>query len=298
MQIEYRILSNDIEGELFNNPVIDEYSCGSESCVHKIPDEHNLIYIWKELRKAKKGFNLVLPKIPEKHTKKILRLLDKLKNIGDDYSLTCNDLGIIHAAKKIDSLPDDVRIGRGISRSFGECLWSEHILRSELPENKEMILQNNIYDDNKKKILDSYGVKEIECNQLKTLEKSYKYLRNMNYKIALHYGYSTVAFSRACQTAKYFKTDTGKCSQYCETPICIDMKKIWTRNISLVNSEQDINDKLEKYNPVFFLIGNTLIRKADSNVNLTYIDRLIFDSRFYQVFDTVRIVKEIKNGKD
>ena len=73
MQIEYRILSNDIEGELFNNPVIDEYSCGSESCVHKIPDEHNLIYIWKELRKAKKrvqsGFTQNSRKTYEKNIK-------------------------------------------------------------------------------------------------------------------------------------------------------------------------------------------------------------------------------------
>ena len=108
---------------------------------------------------------------------KFLVLLDKLKDAGDNYSLTCNDLGIMYAAKKADVLPEDVRIGRGISRSFGECLWSEHILRSELQENKEMILQNNIYDDNKKKILDFYGVKEIECNQLKSLEKSYEYLK-------------------------------------------------------------------------------------------------------------------------
>ena len=151
MQIEYRILSNDIDNADLYNPTIDEYSCGSESCVYKVPSENNLIHIWKELRKAKKRFNLILPKVPERHMEKFLVLLDKLKDAGDNYSLTCNDLGIMYAAKKADVLPEDVRIGRGISRSFGECLWSEHILRSELQENKEMILQNNIYDDNKKK---------------------------------------------------------------------------------------------------------------------------------------------------
>ena len=200
----------------------------------------------------------------------------------------------MYAAKKADVLPEDVRIGRGISRSFGECLWSEHILRSELQENKEMILQNNIYDDNKKKILDFYGVKEIECNQLKSLEKSCEYLKKMNYKVAVHYGYTTIAFSRACQTAKYFEINTGKCDKCCETPIYIDMKKIWTRNVELDNSEKDINDKLEKYNPAFYLIGNTLLRNSELNINLRNVDKLIFDSRFYKSFDVVKIVKEIK----
>ena len=57
MQIEYRILSNDIDNADLYNPTIDEYSCGSESCVYKVPSENNLIHIWKELRKAKKRFN-------------------------------------------------------------------------------------------------------------------------------------------------------------------------------------------------------------------------------------------------
>ena len=70
-----------------------------------------------------------------------------------------------------------------------------------------------------------------------------------------------------------------------------------TRNVELDNSEKDINDKLEKYNPAFYLIGNTLLRNSELNINLRNVDKLIFDSRFYKSFDVVKIVKEIKSEK-
>lgn len=293
MKVDYRIHKNTIEKKILQNQLIDIISIGSEGCVHKIQSEEVLSDYKKKAKEYGKFFKLVLPKIPQKDMSRMLKLIHQLSNSGTDYSIVFNDFGLLYACREEALLPEHTIIGRGISRSFEDCLWYEHILREEEKKNRETLIQNNMYDSYKYEELKKFNVKGIECNMLKNQLTSYDNLKKIGYQVHLHYGYISIAYSRACQTARYYKERIPNCKKWCDKAIDIEMHQIWTRNKNMEVSEEKIDEELKAVNPKFLLLGNTLLREMDSNLEkekFKQVDSWIFDSYFCDIKDLEEVL--------
>jgi collagenase-like PrtC family protease len=293
MKADYRIHGNIIKQEILQSELIDIISIGSEGCVHKIQSDEVLLACKRRAKEYGKAFKLVLPKIPQKDMSRMLKLIHQLSNSGLDYSIVFNDFGLLYACKREALLPKQAMIGRGISRSFEDCLWYEHILRGEAEKNWEILIQNNMYDSYKHEELKEYNIKGIECNMLKHQLTSYENLQNMGYEVNVHYGYVSVAYSRACQTAKYYKETIPNCRERCDKAIDIEMHQIWTRNKKLDASEEKMDEALKAVNPKFLLLGNTLLREMDTNLEkekFRQADSWIFDSYFWGMKDLEEVL--------
>ncbi|MDS0527095.1 hypothetical protein NNC19_15490 [Clostridium sp. SHJSY1] len=293
MKLDYRIYGNTIDDEILQNNLIDTISIGSEGCVHKVQSEDIILDCKRKAKQYGKAFKLVLPKIPQKDMMRILKLIHKLSNNGLDYSIVFNDFGLLYACREENLLPEYATIGRGISRSFEDCLWYEHILRGEDEKKRETLIQNNMYDSYKYEELKEFNIKGIECNMLKHQLVSYNNLQKMGYQVHIHYGYVSVAYSRACQTAKFYKKTVPNCKDLCNKAIDIEMHQIWTRNKNLDASEEKMDEALKAVNPKFLLLGNTLLRKMYTNLekeNFKQAESWIFDSRFWNAKDLEEVL--------
>ena len=297
MTFEYRICNSEFDNEIFTSDLIDIVSVGSEGCMYQIPDLEKIIEIRKKAEQYGKNFSFVLPKTPQKFFDEAVKLIEKLNKEGNNYTLILNDYGLLYYCKENRLLPKNVNIGRGISRSFEDCLWYEHILRNETEFNKKTMLQNNMYDEDKKQFLDEFKVNGIECNMLKNQSLSYSNLKRIGYNISVDYRYVSVAFSRACQTARYKGRKCGECSILCDKPLNITMDKIWTRDTEMEANIQQINKKIKEFNPQFILSGNVLYRdnkKELTNMKLEFVDNLIFNSEFYKYSEVKEVLSHLK----
>jgi hypothetical protein len=281
VEIEYRINKQAIENAVFKADYIDRISVGSEGCMYKVPAEKELIDLLYKAVANGKSFSLVLPKISEKFMMTALEKINKINEQKIPYTLIANDFGLLYACEKEGLLPQEVVIGRGVSRSFADCLWYEHILRDEDDYNKRTMIQNNMYDEDKKNVLNKFKVSGVECNMHINQEESYKNLFQLGYQVHVHYNYISVAFSRACQTARYHNVQAGNCKECCEKPINLTMNKIWTRDVTMKSREEQINRRIAELEPEFILHGNVLYRKSKEDadkLSLDYVSTIIFDS--------------------
>lgn len=295
LKLEYRLHGNSCDEEVFTNELINTVSVGSEGCIYQLPAISRIVELKRKAAEHHKKFSIVLPKLPQKFLNTAVNIIKHLNNDGTDYILVSNDYGFLYHCKKIGILPQRVCIGRSISRTFEDCLWYEHILRNEDDFNKKTMIQNNMYDEDKKSFLEKFNVIGVECNMLQNQKDSYANLSKLGYQVNVYYKYVSVAFSRACQTAKYYGTETGNCSHLCSKPINITMNKIWTRDAGMEAKEKKVNNRIADLNPEFILYGNVLYRKSKDelqDISFDYVDNLIFDSRFVSLSDVEAIFVE------
>lgn len=296
MEIEYRLNGTIENDEIFKNSQIQTISIGSEGCMYQLPSAETVVKVKKKAAENNKKFSFVLPKLPQKHLKNAVKRIKRLNEDGRDYTLVSNDYGLLFQLKQEEMLPNQVCIGRSVSRSFEDCLWYEHILRNEDDFNRKTMIQNNMYDEDKKSFLEKFHVTGVECNMLKNQKDSYENLQNLGYEVNVHYKYISVAFSRACQTAKYYKTKAENCSHLCKKPISIAMNKIWTRDVDMESREQKMNEKIVQLNPEFLLCGNVIYRESRdslSDISFANIDNLIFDSSFVSLNDIGYVLSKL-----
>jgi len=284
---DYEKLSDIIDLEF------DIVGIGDEGCVHKLPNIEIAKDMIKKIKNARKMIRIITPKIPERHLRRVVELIKIISNETEEFWITINDLGLLYALKKEKIELKHVTIGRAISRSFEDCLWYEHILRDEDEFVKDAIIQNNMAHKVKIDFFKDYQIDAIESNMLEHQEKAFANLKNCGYKVCVHYGYIAVAFSRACQTAKYYKAEIPDCKAKCSKPIHMTMTGIWDRKEYLKPSS-----KVEEINPTYNLIGCVLYRDylgELSAVKFTNIDVMILNySQFENVLKLEQAIRKIR----
>ena len=301
MKIEYRMNGVVLEEDVIQSTDFDMISVGSEHCIHLIPEETILLRLLKESNSLGIEFKLVTPKVSQKYMECLLAIIEKLKVSSIPFTIVINDYGLLFECKKRGILPANVIIGRAISRSFEDCLWYEHILRDESEWNRATMLQNNMYDLEKYYYLKKFNITGVECNMLHNQRLSYERLAGMGYLVDVHYKYISVAFSRACQTAKYHKRKPPACDDICKEAFRLKMKHIWTRNVALDSNEESMHQELQRINPVFLLKGNLLLRESLLEIEELKgypIHSLIFDSSLCRKEEIKKIRSRLEGGRN
>lgn len=307
MELEFR-LRNFRNFDWISKIDTDIIGVGDEGCVYKVPYGEKLLEIRKNIEINNKKFRYVIPKVTDTHFDEVIKSIKLLTEENDDYYLTVNDYGVMYECKKLKILPRNITIGRTLSRSFEDCLWYEHILRNENEFNKMSILQNNMAHGIKLAFFRQYNVTAIESNMLKHQNTAFNNIRNHKFKVAVHAGSVSVAFSRVCQTLRYCNNLNGtdispsyECASLCNDRIYIDMDTIWHRNQNGNFSDQQLSAELKNLNPNFFLIGNVLMRNKRfllSDYHLINCDSLILNDYIFgsNVFKINEIVKKIRKA--
>lgn len=274
MKYEIRVRDyNNLDSYLSSS--CDVIGIGDEGCINMIPSADELLVITKKIIDAGKAMRLVTPKVAESKIDLLLSLIEELKNQKVNYLLTINDFGILYACNQKNILPEHVCIGRGISRSFEDCLWHEHILRAEDDFNRLTIAQNNMAHKTKIEYLSNFNVDAIESNMLKLQNAAYEKIIEDGWKVNVNYGNITLAFSRVCQTAQYYKKESELCERCCKTALDIQMTKLWDKR-----NYEEICDGVKKINPEYLLLGNVLYRENKLKIDYEYIkyaDCIIFN---------------------
>lgn len=265
--MKYEVRLRDYNNlDLYLSSSCNVIGIGDEGCIHLLPAADELLIIAKKIHDAGKTMRLVTPKVAESKIEALLDIIEALNEKKVDYLLTINDYGVLYACKQRDILPDHVCIGRGISRSFEDCLWHEHILRAEDDFNRLTIAQNNMAHKTKIRYLSDFNVDAIESNMLKLQNAAYEKIVEGGWKVNVNYGNITLAFSRACQTAQYYKKPAEMCGKCCKSPMDIRMTKLWDKR-----DYQEICDGVKKINPEYLLLGNVLYRENQMAIDYEYI---------------------------
>jgi hypothetical protein len=274
----------------------DEFSIGTETCFHKMPKPNELIKFVKNLNEIGKKTTIVTPKVPESQVDKFINYLKKVYKYIVNCEIVVNDFGVLEIVSSELGMANDIVIGRGIARTMVDCPWYEHIIRSESISTKRNILQNNMHDNFKKKLLDEYNVKGIECNWNKNQIESYANLKKLGYKVKTSADFNIIAFSRVCQIAKYFDIKHPNCTRYCNEVLEIEMKKIWSRRKDLEVFKNDSCKDIKGCEQKFYLIDNTLRTRTDKilKVDMNYIDTIIFEQRSLNSYINYEYIKKLR----
>ena len=300
MNLEVKVSNNTQVNDILNlRP--DIIGIGDEGCCHKLPTFREIMDVINVTEEAGIKIRLVTPRIVQNKAEEVLTLINELSKKNIEYYLTLNDLGMLYECNKRKILPNNVTIGRTLSKSLVECEWYGALLEDENESVRRTLYQNLMCQKVKLDYLKSLGLNGIEMCMVDKQKDTIRNLKENGLKVHIHYGLVTIAFSRVCQTAKYFNTEVPSCVGKCGDKIEIEMSQIWNEGYYL-----EMDEKLMQLNPKFLLYGNILYRNNDMNVSdfdFKNVDSIIFDLKEFDgidsLSDTVDYVREnIKKQED
>lgn len=254
MEIELRVREESSLEETLTiaQGLVNTVAVGDDGCVHKVPKSANAVKIRQEIEAAGFAFRLVTPKLPEMHIDDMIETVRHLFSLGDNFSLTINDFGFLYACIKHSILPKTVTVGRTIARSQQDCPWLEHLHKDSRESVEKMRSQNNMFDAIKIDYFGNRNVSSIETNWHPHDSSSLIKSRERGLRVGIHWGYPSVAFARACPTAKYFRKKVPECRNLCAKPLAMNFSQIYSgvdyQRVPLANAG--------RY--PFLLLGNVL----------------------------------------
>ena len=279
MKFEIRARSLEKLDEILDiNP--DVIGVGDEGCYLKLPSVMDALKIREKTEKAGRRFRLITPQVTVGAVDKTINIIQALSKEGKGYCLTINDIGLLYGCCQKDVLPEEVAIGRTLSKSLADCKWNDHLLQHEDEHMKRTLYQNWMCQEVKISHLKNYGINAIESNMTEKQDDSFINFARSKCKIHVHYGLSAVAFSRICQTAKYYDTPVRNCVDICNGSLKIEMSQIWNEAVYY-----EMDDRLKEIKPTFILIGNVLYQENDlklSDFNIFNVDSFILTFAHYR----------------
>ena len=215
----------------FNYLVVGNYGCPL-----KAPEEKELFELKTSLGNEK-VLHYISPKVPQRFVlpefNKIVRLLE------GGVEVTINDLGLFYLLKK-ELYNCSIYLGRMLTKSMGDSIWSTTLNKSEKEEVVTYFEQNNFNDDEKIKYFMENGVIGIEVNACSHSENSLQRISEKGLRIIGYADNKILAVSRSCPLRRL---NQSQCSELCRKKLTII----------------PMQDKNIKY-PTMELHGNTIVQ--------------------------------------
>ncbi len=230
MEIELRVRNDSgIEEALaIGRGLVNTVAVGDDGCIHKVPKSADAVRAREQIERAGYKFRIVTPKLPELHIDDMVATMKNLHSIGDNFSLTVNDFGLLYACVKHSILPKTITMGRTIARSQQDCPWLEHLHKDSREFVEQMRSQNNMYDEQKIDFFRNHNAASIETNWHPQDSSSLMKSRERGLRVGIHLGYPSVAFARACPIAKYFHKSVPECRDLCVRPMAMNFSQIYS----------------------------------------------------------------------
>lgn len=296
-EVEIRIFDHD---RLLDEPFAaalqglrpDIVSLGSESCYRQLPELAALDAILERLAPYRTKF--VVPMLFESHFERVLPVIEKV--VGRVDTVVVNDYGVLHFLRERHARSlSRVSLGSGLSYSYEECPWNNHIVRDEPAAVRNATLRSNFDNDWMYEFLEMFPFSfEVEIPALPGMMASAEGLRRHGLRVAALARGIPVSIARACHAARYFQRAVDDCGRVCRTAALLDPTHRWD---FFEGDVKEIRREIKQQMPRFMGWGNMIYVDAPARAEiLAAADTAIFDLRFFpspeQLRDGVAAVRE------
>lgn len=207
---------------------------------------------------------------------------DEAKRLIKEYpqiKLIVNDWGLLWALHK--DMPElNFTAGKGISFTYGDNPWNEHILYAEKQKYQQALKSVNMENPDTIAQLIELGVNEIEMSDLENSSSSYENLHNKGFIVTVNKGLRIATMSRACHCLRFTDhvNEMGKCIDYCTKETVLSIKRFYNMAESV---HQDISAETKAIQPDMIVHANiTMVVDLDHAAkNRSCIDKLVYDER-------------------
>ncbi len=211
-------------------------------------------------------FKIIIPRVQQRYYHEVIL---KIKEFMDyNLEFVINDFGIINYL--VDSnISVKVILGRTLTKSLLYVPWNEYITLKESEDNKNNIMQFNIYDDIKiieyKKLgIQGFEISNLESSKIENLKFIIDYILNQDMEIGIHMDNIIQTIGRSCPTLKALKENLRHdvCNNYCGKRIDIHPNKIF-------NGLNGLYEDFDKnFSFKYYIIENIVYREVFNNVDL------------------------------
>lgn len=220
-----------------------------------------------------------IPVVFEEYLEYFKNEIPRLKSINSAIKFIVNDWGMLKYLHEI--YPEEfICVGKGLSFTYGDCPWNEHIMEAEKPEYQEILKAHNMQNDDTISLLKEYNVDEIELSHLTILRRAYEKIKSHGFTVTVNKDFSIVSMSRACHYLRFMdKLDIkGKgCSEICSSPLVLKTSQYYDMSQT---EHKSISERTDQLQPEMIFIHNMLLlEKQENNSKFDNIDCVITDDR-------------------
>lgn len=223
-----------------------------------------------------------IPVLFEEYLQEFENEAERLINKYPDIKIIVNDWGIL--AYLHERYPEaKFTAGKGISFTYGDNPWNEHILLAEKEEYREILKAHNMENPDTITALKELGVDEIELSDLEMSYQAYKNLKSNGFKLLVNKNMSVVTMSRACHCLRFLDkhSEMGNCINYCTEKIVLSIQQFF----DMANMElKEISKETKDMQPDMIVNGNlVMVKNSLTATEFENIDILVYDERIEMV---------------
>lgn len=278
---EFRVINYDTLVKIVSSEK-DKYSTiilGHENCPNfyiQSDIDKMIEYALKNKLNVKVNIPVLFEDYLEFFKQETERLLEKYPTV----KIIVNDWGILYYLHR--KYPEQkFCAGKGISFTYSDNPWNQHILMAEKEKYRKALLAHNFENAETISALKELGVDEIELSDLAQSYNAYKHLKEAGFIVSINRHLCVVTMSRACHSLRFLNkvSEMGACIKYCNASIKISIKKYF----DMMETElKTISEDTKKMQPDMFFHGNILFLEHEKGMtDFTYIDNIIDDERLW-----------------
>lgn len=286
MYKQVRVINSDTLKILCSNKMdINAVIIGHENCPH-FYKQSKVDEMIQWTLEAKLDVKVNIPVLFEEYIDDFKIEVNRIIMTYPEVKLIVNDWGILNYLH--EKYPKKkFAAGKGISFTYGDNPWNEHILMAEKEKYREILMAHNMENPDTIEELKRLGINEVELSDLAMSEKACERLKEEGFIVSVNKGMSVVTMSRACHCLRFVDrcSEIGNCIDYCNKSITLSIQQYY----DMVNTElKPLSTETKNMQADMLVNGNiTLIKNSKVISDYKKIDILIYDERIYDVMSEV-----------
>lgn len=263
----------------------DAISIGSESCFRALPNLARLETIVGRFAGVRK--KLVVPMLFESHFDEVRPFIQAALPLVDGFVV--NDYGVLRLLEEAGGGKCPITLGSGVSYSYEECPWYDHILRAQPEAVKKGVLRSNLDNDWMYDVLGTFrSPLGVELPALAGMVGSADRLRQAGISVSVLANGVPVSCARACHAARYFDVDVDRCERVCRKRIVLHSTHRWD---FFEGDVKEIAPEVREQMPALHVWGNLIyVENLPGTVlpALVKADNVVVDYKFFSDPDSLR----------
>lgn len=173
--------------------------------------------------------------------------------------------------------------GKGISFTYADNPWNEHILLAEKEKYQEALKAANMQNTDTIEQLKLMGVDEIEMSDLELSEGAYKYMSDKGFIVSVNKEMTVATMSRACHCLRFVDKidEMGSCIDYCTKGITLSIKDYYDM---AEMHHKPVSPETKTIQPDMFVDGNiTMVKSIQPANDYTGASCMIYDERIMDI---------------
>ncbi len=216
-------------------------------------------YSMRKAQNLKKEYGINLHYISPKTPNDAIKLEEEyiIKLLESGIKVSINDWGLFYHLKKLGIPFDSIYLGRLLSKSIADWVWSDIFFQREQKNAVKYLSQTNLNDTVKIEWLKSFNIAGVEVTIHRDSEKSYEEIKKNGLQVIGYVDNEIVALSRAC----LFKELDNQSNIVCNIQCC-----------NVIKAKKNEGQKL-----TLNISGNLMTKYSKKLVQWDGYDNLVYD---------------------